>query len=481
MRHHRFLIGTAVLLIFGLCSLVYPDTPPNDEIFQQFALLAEVVAQIEKVHLEPPDSKELFYGAIRGMLFALDPYSQFLDPETNKKFRMDNRGTFGGVGMVIGIRKGRLTVISPIDGTPTHRAGIIAGDVISSIEGESTVGMAVDDAANRLRGEPGTEVNFTIIREGETEPIRIKIIRDIIQIQSVRYAVLEETAGYIRITQFLETTGADLDKAFAEFQQKQIKGVILDLRSNPGGLLRSAVEVASDFLDEGQLIVYTKGRQKGDEYRVPAGSTQPHYPLVVLVNRGSASGSEIVAGAIKAHRRGLIMGERTFGKASVQTIFQLTEGVVEGSAVKLTVAHYYTPDDVDIHEVGIAPDVEQQGLSSAELRMWRKLRALDSFQSFVKEREEGFLKTLKEAEETRERQEITVRNEILQDFRDFVSSLADEQIVLNNMLVKLAIATETPDPSDDYEYDPQIRAAMNYLKALEVLQMVASNGQESDE
>ena len=477
-------LGTAILILIALAAWlpVDADTASEEEMLQQFSLLAEVAAQIQKSHLEPPDSKELFYGAIRGMLYALDPYSQFLDPETNERFRRDNRGTFGGVGMVIGTRKSRLTVISPIDDTPAHRAGIMAGDIISNIEGTSTVGMAVDDAANRLRGEPGTEVNFTVLREGENEPLRIKIIRDIIQIQSVRYAVLEDEVGYIRITQFVETTGADVDKAFAEFAAKGIKGVIVDLRSNPGGLLRSAVEVSSDFLKEGQLIVSTKGRQKSDEvYHVPAGATQPNYPLVVLVNRGSASGSEIVAGAIKAHGRGLIMGERTFGKASVQTVIPLSEGVVKGSAVKLTVAHYYTPDDVDIHEVGIAPDVEQEALSASQVRMIGKLRASDSFKEFVKEHGDDFLQQLEDAEETRGREDVNDENETRMAFRDFVSALSNEQIVLSNSLIKYALAIETEAQEDDYKHDTQVRAAMNYLRALEVLQAVAQNGGNGDQ
>jgi len=470
------LILSITLIMFTGYSLSWAQAP-EEEMFKEFSLLAEVVAIIQKEHLDKPESEKLFYAAIKGMLNTLDPYSEFLDPESKKSFQENTRGTFGGLGMYIGVRDNKLTVISPMEDTPAYRAGVQAGDYISEINGESTVGMLVGDAVQKLRGEPGTQVTITIIREGEEEPIRLTITRDIITIQTVKYHILDNDIGYIRITGFMEHTAADVDKAFDEIERQQregeapaeprdIKGIVLDLRNNPGGLLTSAVDIASDFLEEGKLIVYTKGRQENpkEEFFVPKGATHKPYPLVVLVDNGSASGSEIVAGAIKDYKRGLIIGTKTFGKASVQKVIPIGGELGIDAAVKLTVAHYYTPNGTDINKVGIEPDVEYQPESSSERKMWWKLRRGEMLKEFLQKAGEDILIKLKAAQASKEKDSETV----LSQYEDFVKELEKEQIFLSDELIKFAIAAETKDPKDEYEYDPRIQTAVKHLRAYDV-------------
>ena len=328
-----FLFGLTLAIQITVC-LAATDAESTDELLENISLFTEVLARIQQEHVDTPHAKKLMYGAIKGMLQTLDPYSQFFEPETYKEFQTQTHGTYGGLGMEIGVRNSRLTVISPFKGTPAYRVGMQTDDFISLIDNQPTTNMTAHDAAKKMRGEPGTSVTLTVIREGENEPIEVVIVRDVIRIQSVESYVLDSKIGYLRINQFRDTTALDVDQAFEKFTQQGIKGIILDLRSNPGGLLRSAVDIASDFLPPNQLVVYTKGKQPRKDHLTPEGTQQKPYPLVVLVNRGSASASEIVAAAIKDHQRGLILGERTFGKASVLQIFPLGND----AAVKLTIA-----------------------------------------------------------------------------------------------------------------------------------------------
>ncbi|MBC8233653.1 S41 family peptidase [bacterium] len=476
------LIVSIMLTMFIGHSLSWAQIP-EEEIFKEFSLLAEVVTLIQTEHLDKPEAEKLFYAAIKGMLNALDPYSEFLDPKSKERFRENTRGTFGGLGMYIGIKNNKLTVISPIEDTPAYSAGVQAGDYISEIDGESTVGILVGDAVQKLRGEPGTQVTITIIREGEKEPLRFTITRDIITIQTVKYHVLGNDIGYIRVTGFMEHTAADVDRAFDEIEQqpregkapaalthpaepRDIKGIILDLRGNPGGLLTSAVDIASDFLEEGKLIVYTKGRQENpkDEFFVKKGATHKLYPLVVLVDNGSASGSEIVAGAIKDYKRGLLIGTKTFGKASVQKVIPIGGELGIDAAVKLTVAHYYTPNGTDIHKVGIEPDIEYQPESSSERKMWWQLRRSEMLKQFLQKAGEDVLIKLKEAQASKEKDSQAV----LSQYEDFIKEVEKEQIFLSDELIKFAIATETKDLKDEYEYDPRIQTAVKHLRAYNV-------------
>ncbi|MGC8719139.1 MAG: S41 family peptidase [Thermodesulforhabdaceae bacterium] len=328
----------------------------GDTVFKQLKLFSEVLNLVEDQYVEPVDDKKLIQGAIKGMLQSLDPHSTYMTPEEYKELQVETRGTFGGIGIEITIRDGVLTVVSPIEGTPADKAGIKANDQIIKIDGESTKDMSLTEAVKRLRGPEGTKVRVTIIREGEPKPLEFEIVRALIHVQSVKYRTLEPGFGYVRITSFQSDTAQQLRKALDVLEQenKPMKGLILDLRNNPGGLLEQAVQVSDEFIDSG-LIVYTKGRKEDQKMKFEARKNdKPHkYPIVVLVNGGSASASEIVAGALQDHKVALILGEPTFGKGSVQTVIPLEDG----SAVRLTTALYYTPSGRSIQAKGIEPDI----------------------------------------------------------------------------------------------------------------------------
>ncbi len=436
----------------------------DDELLENISLFSEVLARIQQNHLDSPDAEPLIYGAIRGMLRTLDPYSQFFSPEDYAEFRTESRGTYGGLGMEISIRDARLTIISPFKGTPADKAGLQSGDIISHIEDKSTTNMTTTDAVKLLRGEPGTQVTITIVREGEPKPLEVTLTRDVIQFPSVESKVLKEDIGYIRINQFRANTAGDVDKVFEVFNQQEIEGLILDLRSNPGGLLTSAVEIASDFLEPEQLIVYTQGKTPRDEYSAERGKQQKRYPLIVLVNAGSASASEIVAGAIKDHGRGLVMGEKTFGKASVQQVFSLNGG----AAVKLTVAHYYSPNGVDIHKIGIVPDIEDSWFSRSEIQMLRKLQNRKEIRDFIEKNGDDILSQLEKARHASK--EDTEAASLLRKYQGLVDSLTTEGIILSDVGLKLAIARETENDIDEYEYDPRIIRAIDQLRVFKIYQ-----------
>ena len=468
------LLACLTALVFSLSSqptlgLAQTENNPakgilDDELLENISLLSEVLAHVQQNHLDTPDSKSLMYGAIRGMLRTLDPYSQFLPPKNYADFRTESRGTYGGLGMEIGIRDDRLTIIAPFKGTPADKAGLQSNDIISQIEGKSTAKMTTADAVEHLRGEPGTQVTITIVREGESKPLEITLTRDVIQFPSVESKVLKENIGYIRINQFRDNTANDVDKAFETFNQQEIEGLILDLRTNPGGLLRSAVEIASDFLEPGQLIVYTQGKTPREEYRAEKGKRQKRYPLIVLVNGGSASASEIVAGAIKDNGHGLVMGEKTFGKASVQQVFALSGG----AAVKLTVAHYYSPNGIDIHKIGIVPDIEDPWFSRSEIQMLRKLQNHEKIKTFIEENGDDVLSQLEKAQ--RASKEDSEATSMLRKYQQLVDSLTAEGIILSDIGLRLAIARETENDLDEYEYDPRIIRAIDQLRVFKIYQ-----------
>ena len=394
------------------------------------------------------------------MLRELDPYSQFIPDYL--EFQTQNQGRYGGLGMVIGMREDMLTVVTPFKNNPAALAGVQNGDIISHIEGESTAPLSLSDAVDQLRGEPGTSVSITIIRENESRPIELTITRDVIRIPSVEHDIIGNNIGYIKINQFLDTTANDVDNALTEFKTQNTRGVILDLRSNPGGLLSSAVEIASDFLAPGQLIVYSKGLESRQNFD-SEGRKRENFPLIVLVNNGSASASEIVAGAIKDHGRGLVMGDKTFGKASVQRVFPLNNSK---AAVKLTVALYYTPNDVDIDNVGIIPDVESAWFSRSERQMLSKLQNHEKLKTFIEENGDEVLAKLTAAENAArdDRQAEKLRR----SYQRLSDALTEEQIILSDLGIKYALADITETSLDELIHDPQIIAAMDQLKVLEL-------------
>jgi len=330
----------------------------SKEIYEYLKTFSDVIDLVKKNYVEEVKDKDIIYAAIRGMLESLDPHSSFLTPEMYKDMQTETKGEFGGIGIEITIKDGFPTVITPIEDTPAFKAGLKTGDNIIKIDGKITKNMSLIDVVKLIRGQKGKPVVLTIMREGFTTPKDFTIIRDVIVAKSVKFRMLDNEFGYIRITQFQEKTTKDLDNALLELvkmnKDKPLKGLVLDLRNDPGGLLEQAVEVSDKFLKEG-LIVYIEGRKKDDKMSFHAEKKKNDYdgPLVVLVNEGSASASEIVAGALQDHRRAIIIGQKTFGKGSVQTILPLGDG----SALKLTTARYFTPKGRSIQAEGITPDI----------------------------------------------------------------------------------------------------------------------------
>jgi carboxyl-terminal processing protease len=352
-----------IILIFSLSLersgglIVNAD---NDKTFQKVKIFSEALSEIQKKYVEDKDSKDLIYGAIKGMLGTLDPHSAFLTPEEFKELEIETSGIFSGIGIEITLKDGILTVVSPIEGTPADKAGMRAGDKILQINEKNTKNMGLNEAVRLIRGPKGTKVTLTILHEGEKDPKKLAITREVIPIKSVKSKMLEDAYGYIRISTFQDKTTEDFQAALKKIEAAKggLKGLVLDLRNDPGGLLNEAVKIADEFLDSG-LIVYTQGRIKEQNLKFYAhpNKAQRSYPIVVLVNEGSASASEIVAGALQDQKRAIILGTQTFGKGSVQTIIPLDDG----SGLKLTTARYYTPNGRSIQAKGITPDILVKG------------------------------------------------------------------------------------------------------------------------
>ena len=352
-----------VILIIGF-SLLGADVEKsaarkNEESFyKELELFTNVVSIIKNNYVSEVKAKPLIYGALRGMLSSLDPYSQFMNPDFHKEIQIETEGKFGGLGIVITIKETFLTVVSPLEGTPADRAGIKPGDKIVKIDDELIRGITIMDAAKKLRGKKGTSVKLEIVREKSPRTLKFTIVRDIIKIKSIKNAhfIPDTKIGYIRIVEFQKRTANDLRTSLQKLEKEGLKGLILDLRNNPGGLLDSAIDVADEFIKENKLVVYTEGRspkEKRNYYSKKAPILPGKVPLVILINKGSASASEIVVGAVQDWERGTILGTTSFGKGSVQNVIPLPDG----SALKLTIAKYYTPKGVCIEGKGIKPDI----------------------------------------------------------------------------------------------------------------------------
>lgn len=328
----------------------------TEKTYEELKIFSDILDIVEKNYVETVDSKKLIRGAIQGMLRSLDPHSSFLSPEAYKELRIDTKGEFSGIGIVITMQNHQLTVISPIEGSPAHTAGIKAGDRIVKVDGEDTKEMKLWEAVKKMRGKKGTTVVITVWRKEAPEPIEFKIVRDVIPLESVRSYTLKPGYGYLRITNFRDRTYNDVTVALTELEsgETSLQGLVFDLRDNPGGLLEQAVKVADIFLQEGR-IVSIKGRSGSHSkvYSAHSDKEKHAYPIVLLINEGSASASEIVAGALQDHARALILGATSFGKGSVQAV----EPLRDGSGLKLTIARYYTPDGHAIQAEGIKPDV----------------------------------------------------------------------------------------------------------------------------
>ena len=342
------------------------EAAEKDSAYPNLELFSVVMEKIRKDYVDGKDTsyKELVYGALKGMVNTLDPHSEFLDPEKYKELQNDTQGQFGGLGIVVAVKDDFLTVVAPMEDTPGFRAGILTGDRIIKIEGKSTERLSTTDAVRSLRGEPGTEVSITIQRPSNGMTKDLRLTRAIINVDMAKdingkkqFPIGENKIGYVRLTQFGEKTADELEFALKKLKNQEMQGLILDLRSNPGGLLDQAVEVCEKFLPKGQLIVSTEGRnasQNSVRKSFGRGDELHNLPMVVLVNFGSASAAEIVAGCLQDLKRAIVLGEKTFGKGSVQSILPLQNG----AALRLTTAKYYTPSHKVIHEHGITPDIE---------------------------------------------------------------------------------------------------------------------------
>jgi len=370
MSMKRIIVALVVVLLginLAVAARIYSEASTKqdkDNPYAQMELITQVMELVRKEYVDTNSVtyKDLTYGALKGMLNSLDPHSQFMEPQVYEDMKEDTEGKFGGLGIQIGMsREGFLSVIAPIEDTPAARAGLLPGDRIIKIEGKVTDKMSLQDAVHQLRGDPDTKVTITIFRQKAKEPgDRIKdytIVRAEINTPSVKdVKILQDGIGYVRITQFNDPTADEFEAALTKLEGEGMTALIIDLRNNPGGLLESARKVAGKFVQPNELIVSTEGRNPAQKitYRSdPHGKKRLNYPLVVLVNAGSASGSEIVAGALQDLHRAVLVGETTFGKGSVQSIIQLRDG----SALRLTTAKYYTPSHKVIHEHGVTPDI----------------------------------------------------------------------------------------------------------------------------
>jgi carboxyl-terminal processing protease len=369
------LIGIGV--VFGVAlSLNYSavaDRQPEPLPIEDLRAFTEIYGKIKSDYVEPVEDKKLITEAINGMLAGLDPHSSYLDPEAFKELQVGTQGEFGGLGIEVGMEDGFVKVVSPIEDTPAYKAGVKAGDLVIKLDDTPVKGMTLNDAVKRMRGKPGTDITLTIVRKGTAKPLTLTLTRAVIKIKSVKHSLVEPGYGYVRITQFQERTGENLVAALKDLDTQNkgaLKGLVLDLRNDPGGLLNTAVSVSGSFLKPGELVVYTDGRTEDAKMRLT--NSRDNYlrlgesdylkglpawtktvPMVVLINGGSASASEIVAGALQDHKRALIVGTQSFGKGSVQTILPLNNG----TAIKLTTARYYTPNGRSIQAKGIEPDI----------------------------------------------------------------------------------------------------------------------------
>ncbi|MGE0762849.1 MAG: S41 family peptidase [Bdellovibrionales bacterium] len=454
-QHRQYTKWIAGLAVFGLITaLVTPNwNRVEAEVKERYAdlqLFAKVLNLVQQYYVEDVDLKKLIYGGIKGMLRELDPHTNFLPPDIFKEFESETTGEFGGLGIEITVQKGVLTVISPIEDTPAWKAGIKAGDKVVEIDGESTKGMSLAEAAQKMKGKNGTKIRLGIFREGFEKPQQFVIARGVVKVKSAKYTDLDDGYAYVRLTSFIEHSAAELEKALKNHNSKykETKGLILDLRRNPGGLLDQAVQISDLFLGEG-TIVSTIGRNKKEKEVLFAkrAGTLPNFPLIVLIDEFSASASEILAGALKDNKRALIMGQRSFGKGSVQSVVKLGDG----SGLKLTVARYYTPSGRSIQAEGIVPDILVDDLNPEEIDKATEKRRVRREQDI-----QGHL--LSEEEEAREKSKEPGPKEGANPLQFWWTGTGEEA------------KKKDPSPKEKLLRDDfQVSQAYNYLKAWRVM------------
>ncbi len=445
----------------------------SDNIYRNLELFTSILELVRNNYVEEVSNQELIYGALQGMLGALDPYSSFMEPESYGEMQVETKGEFGGLGIEITMRNGILTVITPIEDTPASRAGIHPGDRIVKIDGDLTDELTLTEAVHLMRGKPGTDVTITVMRAGERELLDFTITRAVIQIESVKEArVMDGGIGYLRLAQFLQKTPEEVEAALDRLRDGGMKGLILDLRYNPGGLLSSAIDVAEFFLPEDRVVVKTLGR--GDQVEMEVKSTEDGeftgIPMVVLINEGSASGSEIVAGALRDNDRALLVGTTSFGKGSVQTVLPMPDQ----SGVRLTTGHYYTASGRIIHEKGIEPDIVVPMTPEEQKK-------------FLMKKYSGMLDYSGADAENASPEEKILRQALQKVFQE-ESSVEEQRVmemVVERLMGRLPGAEPAPSPTpvpgeggeegeaasgeralDREELDPQMRAAVDIMQAL---------------
>ncbi len=407
------------------------EEEPVRSVYDNLDLFTMVMEIVSQKYVDQVDRQQLIEGALQGMLGSLDDYSQYMEPDIYREMQVETKGEFGGLGIEITLRDGVLTVISPIEDTPAIKAGLHPGDKIVKIEGETTKNISLFEAVKKLRGKPGTPVSITVMRDGEPELLEFTIVRDIIKIESVKDAkMLTDRIGYIRITQFQEKTAEEFDEALEQLAGEGLKALVIDLRWNPGGLLTSAITVADRFLEKGQLIVETRGREDQVEMaaRASGRTFSPRIPLAVLINEGSASGSEIVAGALRDNYRAVLVGATTFGKGSVQSVLPILDNT---AGIRLTTGRYYTAAHRVIQDNGIEPDV--------------------AVEMTAEEKKDFFLKKYRELEELEAAAD--------QEEADIEEGPAEDT------------AWEEEEVPAEESFDPQLRSAVDILKGILIQQL----------
>ena len=423
-------------------------------LFENLQLISDSIALIITDYVESVKFKDLVYGAIKGMMNTLDDYSQFLDPEAFRDITEETKGEFGGIGIEIGVRDGVLTVIAPMEDTPAAAAGIEAGDKIVKIDGAVTRDLSLDDAVKKLRGDVGTKITLTCLREGVDKLLDFNITRAIIKLKSIKkIEMIEGDIGYVKISEFQERTGQDLKEAVKQLKAQGAKNLVIDLRNNPGGLLDSAVEAADLFLPQGSMIVYTEGRdpKKRMEFKDRKKTEFDDMALVVLVNKGSASAAEIFAGAIKDNKRGLVIGEQTFGKGSVQTVIPLKDG----SALRLTTAAYYTPSGKNLRNKGIEPDILVEKKTLVDQKSSEDMEEAERDRVF----ENVSPKEKKDAKQEKK------------PAGEKVSKSEEKQVKRKDKVSEKGLKAEEKEETEKKDkFDNQLVAAVNVLKGLRIFE-----------
>ena len=436
-----FTVFISLLAFFSLTTLAISqiDQKVKDDLYSQIELFSYTLTTIQADYVEELSPKDLIYGSLKGMLATLDPHSQFLDPDEYKDLKTETEGKFGGLGIEISIRDGLLTIITPIEGTPAWKAGIKAGDRIVKIEDELTKDITLSDAVKKLRGKPKTEVTITILREDEFKILEFTIMREIIHIEDVKNTqILQDNIGYIRLTEFREDSAKAFREALDDLTAQGADSLILDLRNNPGGLLNVAIKITEEFLPAGEVIVSTKGRRLSQN-TVTKSTNRRHlvdWPMVVLINEGSASGSEILAGAVKDNKRAIIVGAKSFGKGSVQSVIPLPDG----SGLRLTTSKYFTPSGTSIHGIGIEPDIAVAYVPPSDEDQEATEQKIEQIFSDVE---------LKDAEDKEQlkmsQQELEIRKTLLED-NQVQSAIS--------VLKGIRVFKKFSEPSEPVETDP---------------------------